>query len=122
MPVDPQVQQILEQGCLLPAMETLNVDAARKRCLEAFCTKDVLEYINQIQDKTLDIPVDQTVQKIRVRIYTPEAPAHLPILVYFHGGGFIIMHDAIDIEKDALIYAGTILKKQFISYRKNKLI
>ena len=99
MSVDPQVQQILEQGRLLPAMETLSVDAARERCLESFCTKDIPEYVNQIQNQTIDISINHIVQKIQIRIYTPEARGLLPILVYFHGGGFVLndldTHDAI---------------------------
>ncbi|MCD4678346.1 MAG: hypothetical protein K8S18_20500, partial [Desulfobacula sp.] len=67
MPVDPQAQQILDQGRHLPAMETLSVDAARKRCVEAFCTKDVPEYIKKIQNQIINIRIDQTVQKIPVR-------------------------------------------------------
>lgn len=99
MPVDPQAQQILDQGRHLPAMETLSVDAARKRCIEAFCTENVPEYIKKIQNQIIDIRIDQTVQKIPVRIYTPETLKALPILVYFHGGGFVVnnldTHDAI---------------------------
>ncbi|MCP4672559.1 MAG: alpha/beta hydrolase [Desulfobacula sp.] len=99
MPVDLQVQQILDQGRLLPAMETLSVDAARKRCIEAFCTNGVPEYVNQIQNRIIDIPINHTIQKVGIRIYTPKAPAPLPILLYFHGGGFVLnnldTHDAI---------------------------
>lgn len=99
MSVDSQVQKVLEQGCLLPAMETLSVDAARKRCLEAFCTKDVPEYVNQIKNQTIEISINQIVQKIQIRIYTPEAQLPLPVLIYFHGGGFVLnnldTHDAI---------------------------
>jgi len=99
MPVDPQVRQILDHGKLLPAMETLSVDAARKRCLETFCTKDVPEYIKEIENRILNISIDNIVQRIKVRIYTPESRAPLPVLVYFHGGGFVVnsldTHDAI---------------------------
>ncbi len=83
----------------MPAMETLSVDAARKRCLEAFCTMDIPEYVNQIQNQTIDISINHIVQKVRIRIYTPEVQAPLPILVYFHGGGFVVnnldTHDTI---------------------------
>ncbi len=99
MPIAPQVQQVLEQGRFLPAMETLSVDAARERCLEAYCTKKIPEYVKQIQNRIVDIPIDRIVQKIQIRIYTSEAHASLPILVYFHGGGFVLndldTHDAI---------------------------
>jgi len=99
MPVDPQAQQVLELGKLLAPMETLSVKAARKRCRDAFCTKTELDLVKKIQDLTIELVVDYTPYKVPVRIYTPDTRSLLPMLLYFHGGGFVVnnleTHDAI---------------------------
>ncbi len=99
MPVDPQAQQVLDLGKLLPPMETLSVKAARNRCRDAFCTTTVFDPVEKLQDLTIDLVIDHTLYKVPVRIYTPHSRSLLPILVYFHGGGFVVnnleTHDAI---------------------------
>ena len=83
----------------MPPMETLSVKAARKRCRDAFCTNTVFDSVKKIQDLKIDLIIDHTRYKVPVRIYTPDSHSLLPILVYFHGGGFVVnnleTHDAI---------------------------
>ncbi|MCF8093559.1 MAG: alpha/beta hydrolase [Desulfotignum sp.] len=99
MPIDPQARKILDESISLPALENLSVDAARKRCRDAFCAKEILEHVNNVENRILSLTVDQSIYNIPVRIYTPDAKEPLPVLVYFHGGGFVVnnldTHDAI---------------------------
>lgn len=52
-------------------------------------------YVWDVQD--MSFPIDN--REIPIRIYTPNAQPQLPLLVYFHGGGFSIgsleSHDVI---------------------------
>mgnify|MGYP001551949104 CR=1 FL=1 len=111
MPVHPQAQQVLEKGKLLPSLETIGVEAARQRCIEAFCSSEPPVKVKSVQDRILklddqlnrqgvkslsrDLPPD----RVPVRLYKPEGPAEMPVLVYFHGGGFVVndldTHDGI---------------------------
>ncbi|WP_022666205.1 alpha/beta hydrolase [Desulfospira joergensenii] len=111
MPVHPQAQRILDAGKLLSPMETLTVAAARQRCMDTFCTGHPPEKIRSIQDRILDLGPDLRLDafqdlgsgpfpdRIPVRIYTPDGQAPQPVLVYFHGGGFVVnnldTHDGI---------------------------
>jgi len=99
MPIDPQARKILDEGIRLPALETLSVAAARKRCRDTFCTKEIPEHVSKVDNRILSFTVDHAIYNIPVRIYTPGAGPPLPVLVYFHGGGFVVnnldTHDAI---------------------------
>lgn len=91
--LDPKVQAILEdiaqQGG--PALETLPIDQARKLAREGLRPyQGQPEPVAKIEEYTIP-PL--------VRIYTPEAPAPRPALVYFHGGGWVVCdldtHDVV---------------------------
>ncbi|MGA4792101.1 alpha/beta hydrolase [Nocardia sp. AB354] len=44
------------------------------------------EAIAQVEDRTISTPAGETA----IRIFTPDAEGPLPILVFFHGGGFLL--------------------------------
>ncbi|MEO8604021.1 MAG: alpha/beta hydrolase [bacterium] len=97
MPLDSQTQALLDQLAALGGqpLSAMSVAEAR-RTMEMMsamrgATVEVASVVNQ------RIPGPQG--EIAVRIYTPAGPAPLPLLVYFHGGGWVLgsleTHDGI---------------------------
>jgi acetyl esterase len=85
MPVDPQVQAVLDQMAALeaPLLHTLSVEDARAAML---MPTGELQAVGGIEDREIAGPAG----KIPIRIYTPEGKGPFPVLVYFHGGGWVI--------------------------------
>lgn len=88
MPLDPQVQFLLEQMASLdsPPIHTLTPQQVRDniRMQQSFFGEP--EPIAQIENRTIPGPAGQ----IPVRIYTPAGSGLFPVLVFFHGGGWVI--------------------------------
>lgn len=63
------------------------LDAARKRCTEFFLSDtDELIEVESIQDVTIE---GEDQHQIPLRIYRPSTGKELPVIVYFHRGGWI---------------------------------
>jgi acetyl esterase len=88
MPLDPQAHAFLEQlaAAEAPPLHELFVEDARQVIVELFGTKEAPEPGGAVEDRT----IPGAAGEIPVRIYTPQASGVLPILVYFHGGGWVI--------------------------------
>jgi len=89
MPLDPQAQAFLDQMEALnaPALNTLTPEDARKAFeMMAELLELKPEPIAKSEDRMIPGPGGQ----IPVRIYTPEGNEPFPVLVFFHGGGFVI--------------------------------
>jgi len=88
MPLDPQARALLDviASSGAPPLDQLPVDQARQASRVAAALQIPLEPVARVEDRTLPGPVSP----IPVRIYTPEASAPLPLLVYFHGGGHTV--------------------------------
>jgi len=89
MPLDPQAQAFLDQMEALnaPALNTLTPEDARKAFeMMAELLEMEPEPIAKSEDRMIPGPGGQ----IPVRIYTPEGSEPFPVLVFFHGGGFVI--------------------------------
>lgn len=90
MPLDPRAQAFLDQIASaggLPAPGTVSVEDERKN-LDLFC-KSMLpppEPVAKVEDCLAPGPAGQ----IPVRIYTPQGSEAFPVLVDFHGGGFVL--------------------------------
>jgi acetyl esterase len=88
MPVHPQVQALLDefskQG--LPPFEQLSPTQARLVALGFRDLQGEPEAIGQ----TRDILVPGPAGKLPVRLYHPAPGKDLPLVVYFHGGGWVI--------------------------------
>ncbi len=79
MPLDPQVKQYLDrmQATGRPAAGTISAEEMRK--------SRRAEGIMLVDDREISGPGGP----IPLRVYTPPGSTPLPILVYFHGGGFV---------------------------------
>jgi acetyl esterase len=89
MPIDPQVQLFLEQAAQanLPPVEAISVSEAREQMALASLALGPKVKLPTIEDHTTSGPSPA----IDIRFYYPRADfAPLPVIVYFHGGGFVI--------------------------------
>jgi len=86
MPVDPQIQALLDLGAGVPATNTLSVTQARA------------QYEGRIrlmaQPASVDAVREQVIQwpggDLRLRIYRPPGKGPFPLLAFFHGSGFVL--------------------------------
>jgi acetyl esterase len=86
MPVDPQIQALLDKGTGVPATHTLPVDVARAQCEARSTLMAPPTEIAGVRERTIDGPGGP----LRIRIYTPHGTAPFPLLVFFHGSGFVL--------------------------------
>jgi acetyl esterase len=95
MPLDPLAQTFLEQLAAsgAPPLHELSVEQARQVIVELFGTQDAPEPVGTVADRM----IPGAAGEIPIRIYTPHGQGPFPVLVYFHGGGWVIgNHEAYD--------------------------
>ena len=88
MPVDPQVRVILDQHAASgPPMYTQSVEEARLALdmMGQFLWGEP-EPVSKVEDQMIPGPAGQ----IPIRIYTPHGSGPFPILLMFHGGGYVL--------------------------------
>ena len=96
MPLDPQVQEVLQQleGSGFPGITEGTPEECRQRILQLTQAGESGEDVAEVRDLTLSTPDGP----IAARIYIPQRDTPLPVVVYFHGGGWVIgsieTHDA----------------------------
>ncbi|MGI8552278.1 MAG: alpha/beta hydrolase [Dehalococcoidia bacterium] len=96
MPLDPQAQALLQQMAAAggPPLEQMTVQQARELSVAMKDLGGPPEPLPKVEDRMIPGPAGE----IPVRIYTPEGTGPFPVLVYFHGGGWVIgsieTHDA----------------------------
>ena len=89
-------------------LETLSAEDARMQPTPADATAAVITkrdgkftpmQISKVEDKQ----IDGAAGKITARFYTPEGKGKMPVIVYYHGGGFVIAtNDTYDASARAL--------------------
>jgi acetyl esterase len=85
MPVHPQAQQVIDG--MAAAGVTLDGDPVALRALMASFPRPEGEVVGSVEDRTIDAEG----ASIPVRIYKPaNATGTLPVLVWYHGGGWVI--------------------------------
>jgi acetyl esterase len=99
MPLDPQVEAILAPMREAPAVDffALPPDVVREN-FGSVGPEATPPPVANVQDRSIPGPAGE----LPVRIYTPDAPeggGPIPLLVFFHGGGFVLCdldsHDAL---------------------------
>jgi acetyl esterase len=104
MPLDPQAQTFLEQlaAAGAPPLHELSVEEARQVIVQLFGTTGDPEAIGAVQNRT----IPGAAGEMPTRIYTPSGTGPFPVLVYSHGGGWVIGNlDAYDATCRALTNA-----------------
>ena len=88
MSLDPQVKEILEETAALglPAYHDLSPTEARKQMLDLTPPVDPLLTVKRVEDRRIPGPGGD----IPIRLYYPSGDPPFAVLVYFHGGGWVI--------------------------------
>ena len=90
MPLDPQASAYLDQmAAVMPPLDTLTPDvirAAIQAQVAQAAEQGAPEPVAQVNDRAIPGPAGE----IPVRVYTPEGDGPFPLLVYVHGGGWVI--------------------------------
>jgi acetyl esterase len=88
MPLDAQTQALLDQMEAQegPPLHTLAPAAARQVMFQLAAMGGDPDEVAQVQDHVVSSPAAD----IPVRIYTPVGEGPFPVLVYFHGGGWVL--------------------------------
>ena len=86
MPVDPQIQTLLDRGTGVPATHTLTVAAARTQYEWRISLMAPAAPVGNVTERTVEGPGGSMV----LRVYTPRSPGPYPLLVFFHGSGFVL--------------------------------
>lgn len=84
MPLDPDVRQLLDQLRDAPALSDGTVDAARRNYDAA--PRPEGDAVARVEDRT----VPAAHGAVPVRLYATSTEAELPIVVFFHGGGWVL--------------------------------
>jgi acetyl esterase len=97
MPLDPAAKAMMDQmkAAGMPEIDSLPPVQLRQVTAEMFRAQGgTPEPVHQVEDRRIPGPAGE----IPVRIYKPAGAGPLPVLVFFHGGGFVIgdldSHDA----------------------------
>src|SRR6266566_2423305 len=85
MPLDPQAEAILEQMAAAPPITASTPEQAREMMKAMFVSGNE-EPVAHVENRGIPGPAGD----IPVRIYTPAGNGPFPILVFFHGGGWVI--------------------------------
>src|SRR5437773_406743 len=87
MPLDPEAKALLEQmTAVVRPFDERSVEEARAAIVTRSAAAGEGEAVARVENRTVPGPRGE----IPVRVYTPEGRAPFPVLVYFHGGGWVI--------------------------------
>jgi acetyl esterase len=86
MPVDPQIQALLDRGTGVPATHTLPVAEARRQYEARIALMAPAPGMAKVEARDIDGPGGP----LALRIYTPAGSGPFPLLVFFHGSGFVL--------------------------------
>jgi acetyl esterase len=86
MPVDPQIQTLLDLGAALPPLQTLSVEAARAQ----FAARDVPGLRKPEVASVVNRDMQGPAGSLALRVYTPLGEGPFPLMVFFHGSGFVL--------------------------------
>jgi len=93
---DPQVKAVIARMAAAGVLHPTTVDEVRKAYLFYATLAGEPEHVFRVEDRKIPGPAGE----ISIRVYSPNASNGLPILVFFHGGGFVAGN--LDVEDTPL--------------------
>jgi acetyl esterase len=97
MPLDPQAKMLMDQLASLNGPKLCTLTAADARRVTAGTFKlppERVEKVFKVEDRKIPGPAGE----LPIRVYTPQGSGPFPVLVFFHGGGWVLCdldsHDA----------------------------
>jgi acetyl esterase len=95
MPVDPQIQALLDLRAKLPPLHTLSVADARLQ----MAARDIPGLRKPDVGPVIERDMQGPGGSLPLRVYTPRGEGPFPLMVFFHGSGFVLCsldtHDAM---------------------------
>jgi acetyl esterase len=95
MPVDPQIQALLDLRAKFPPLHTLSVADARQQMAARDIPGLRIPEVASVVNRDMQGPAGS----LPLRIYTPRGEGPFPLMVFFHGSGFVVCdldtHDSI---------------------------
>jgi acetyl esterase len=88
MPIDPQVESLLSEMAALGGPPIHELSVAEARTVAEGMTALAGDPIEVAAVDNITIPVDGA--EIGARVYTPEGDGPHPVVMFFHGGGWVI--------------------------------
>lgn len=86
MPVDPQIQALLDKGTGVPATHTLSVADARVQYEARIGLMATPAPVGAVSERIITGPGGE----LTLRIYQPVGTGPFPILAFYHGSGFVL--------------------------------
>ena len=86
MPLHPQAQEVIEATRALGLPPNYTVTPQEARANAAMRPRAVGPEVGKVEDRSVPGPAGD----VPVRIYTPEGDGPFPILVWYHGGGWVL--------------------------------
>jgi acetyl esterase len=86
MPLDPQARAFLDMVANMPPLDTRTVEENRAQLAGVVPLTGTPAELASVTDVTLPGPAGD----VRVRVYRPGTEARLPVVAYFHGGGWML--------------------------------
>ncbi len=86
MPIDPQIQAMLDRAAGLPPTHTLPVAEARARYEALTALRPEAAPVAAVIERQIAGPGGP----LTLRIYTPEGSGPFPLIVFYHGSGFVL--------------------------------
>jgi acetyl esterase len=86
MPVDPEIQVLLDAGSGVPDTHTMSVSDARAAYEKRIAAFAPPASVKDVRESVISGPGGP----LKLRIYTPDGQGPFPLVVFFHGSGFVL--------------------------------